>query len=136
MKLSIVGGMAMGVLCVLNYGRDALGAIPIGGIVGVPLGVVAGIVLSNVGALLLMPYRGPVLPIVVISGVASCLVMLYLSLGLGTMSGMGSGEGPQSTSGPSWDWLLMTASMAAAVISPWVVWWYVKLVEQSSSSNH
>jgi hypothetical protein len=129
MRLSILGGMAMGVLCVVNYGRVALVTIIIGGFVGLPLGVIAGTVLSHIGAWLLMPYRGPVVPIVVISGVASCLVMLYLGLGLSVMADIGSSEGPQSTSGPSWDWLLMTASMAAAVLSPWVVWWHVKSVE-------
>ena len=81
-----------------------------------------------------MPYRDPVVAIVAVSGLASCLVMGYLSLGLAGMAAAGSGEGPQSTEGPSWDWLLMSASIAAALLSPWVLWWYVKRIEIASLS--
>ena len=131
--LASFGGMAMGVLCVARYGWGALFAIPLGGLIGLPLGLFAGVVLAIVGALLLVPYRGPVVAIVVLGGLASCIVMGYLGLGLAGMAEAGSGEGPQSTNGPSWDWLLMSASAAAALLSPWLVWWYVKRMEANPS---
>jgi hypothetical protein len=124
--------MAMGVLCVANYGWGALIAIPLGGLIGLPLGLFAGVVLAIVGPLLLVPYRGPSVAIAVVSGLASCIVMGYLGLGLAGMAEAGSGEGPQSTDGQSWDWLLMSASAAAALLSPWLVWWYVKRMETNA----
>ncbi len=131
--LASFGGMGMGVLCVLTKGPGAVIAIPLGGMAGLPLGVVAGVLLALVGSRLLVPYREPVVAIAAVSGLASCLVMGYLSLGLGAMAEAGSVEGPQSTGGPSWDWLLMSASIAAALLSPWVVWWYVKRMDPSLS---
>jgi hypothetical protein len=131
--LATFGGMGMGLSCVLTEGRDALFAVALGGMAGVPLGLVAGIVLALVGSRLLVPYRGAVVAIAAVSGLASCLVMGYLSLGLVSMAAAGSGEGPQSTEGPSWAWLLMSASIAAAVLSPWLVWWYVKRMDPSLS---
>ena len=131
--LAIAGGMGAGALCVLKEGWGAYVAILFGAIAGVPLGIAAGCVLAVVGGLLLVPYRGPVVAITVVSGLASCLVMGYLSLALGGMAAAGRGEGPQATDGPSWDWLLMSASIAAAVLSPWLVWWYVKRMETERS---
>jgi hypothetical protein len=132
MVLAMVGGMGVGALCVLKEGWGARMAIPLGAIAGFPLGVAAGCVLAVVGGLLLVPYRGPVVAITVVSGLASCLVMGYLSLALGGMAAAGRGEGPQAY-GPSWDWLLMSASTAAALLSPWLVWWYVKRMEARPS---
>ena len=130
--LATFGGMGMGLLCVLRWGRAALFATPFGGMAGLPLGLVAGVVLAVVGSRLLVPYRGPVVAIAVVSGLASCLVMGYLALALAGMAAAGRGEGPQAD-GPSWDWLLMSASLAAALLSPRVVWWYVKRMDPSLS---
>jgi hypothetical protein len=132
--LSVVGGMGTGALFVLRYGPGAVVMVPLGGLAGVPLGLGAGLVISLLGAALLVPYRGPVVAMTVVSGLASCLVMGYLTLFLDGMAAAGRGEGPQAD-GPSLDWLVMSASMAAAVLSPWVVWWYVKRMETGTSSG-
>jgi len=135
MALAIMGGIGIGALCALVYGGGAEFIIPIAILAGIPLGIGTGLVLAIVGVLMLVPYRGHIIPVITISGIATCAVTLYLKLGLVMMAGFGAGEGPQSTDGPSWDWVLITASMAAAVLSPWIVWWYVKLMEQSPKAR-
>jgi len=134
MILAMVGGMGIGALFVLQDGWEALIAIPLGAVAGFPLGILAGCVLAVVGGLLLVPYRGPVVALTTVSALASCLVMAYLSLGLTGMAGIGRAEGQPDSSDPGLGWLRMTASMAAAVLSPWVVWWYVKRMETSPTS--
>jgi len=133
MVLAIVGGAGMGGLFWLTTGSMGVAGILLGAVVGVPLGLVAGGVLSAVGSRVLVPYEGPVVAIVSVSGTAFCLVMMYLGLGLGFLAGAGSGEGEQSTGGPPLDWVFMTAPIAAALLSPWLVWWYVKRMETKPS---
>ena len=88
MILAMVGGMEVGRVVRPEGGLGSRMAIPLGAIAGFPLGVVAGCVLAVVGGVLLVPYRDPVVAITVVSGLASCLVMGYLSLALG---GIGHG---------------------------------------------
>ena len=130
MILAMVGGMGTGLLSVLE-GGDAGIMIPVGAVVGFPLGIVAGCVLAVAGGLLLVPYRGRVVAIVTISGSAFALVTMYLSLLLGGMAAVGRSEGQPDTGAPAMDWLLASACLAAPLLSPWVVWWYVKRMESS-----
>ena len=134
--LSILGGMGLGALCIIGYGPVAVVAIVMGGMIGVPLGLGAGVVLATVGVLVLRPYRGPAIPIVTISVIASTLVAAYLAYGLHAMAVIGESEGgPATGDGTSWDWLLITAWFAAAFLSPYVVWWYLKLIDPSFATG-
>lgn len=132
MKLSMMGGIGVGVLCMIEQREVALFPILFGGIAGFPLGVLAGLVLAFVGARQLVPYRGPTVAIRTVRCLASTIVFWYLTFLMAAGGGIVLGEGPQP-GGPSWGWLVLSATAASAVLSPWVLRWYVTRMEPDTS---